>query len=115
MAERYPDYRDTLLGINDRIYDLMEIFRKGYYIHPDFRGSASIKKVLPVLVPDFAGRYTDLSISNGETAMLAWEELLKGELPPDQEEQIRNNLLKYCELDTLAMVKIWETLRKIIS
>ena len=115
MAERYPPFRDRLLDINDRIFDLMDIFKKGYYIHPDFRGSASIKNVLPVLVPDFAGRYAELPISNGEEAMLAWGELQTGELSPDQEEQIRCSLLKYCELDTLAMVKIWEKLRKIIG
>jgi len=115
MADRYPEYRDLLLDMNSRIYDLMEIFRKGYYIHPGFRGSASIKSVLPVLVPDFAGKYQELAISNGEMAMLAWEKLFSGELNQDQEKDLRHDLLKYCELDTLAMVMIWEKLRKIIS
>ena len=115
MADRYPEYRDLLLDINSRIYDLMEIFRKGYYIHPGSRGSASIKSVLPMLVPDFAGKYQELAISNGEEAMLAWEKLFSGELNQIQEEDLRHDLLKYCELDTLAMVMIWEKLRKIIS
>ena len=114
MAQRYPDYRELLEDINSRVYDLMEIFRKGYYIHPGFRGSASIKNVLPVLVPDFAGKYQELAISSGEGAMLAWGKLFSGELTPDQDKGLRYDLLRYCELDTLAMVKIWEKLRKII-
>ena len=28
-------------------------------------------------------------------------------------ERTRRNLLKYCELDTLAMVKIWERLKEV--
>ena len=30
----------------------------------------------------------------------------------EQRERTRRNLLKYCELDTFAMVKVWERLRE---
>ncbi len=33
-------------------------------------------------------------------------------MDPEQLERTRRNLLKYCELDTCAMVKIWEKLRE---
>lgn len=108
MAERYPEYREFIDNMNGRVYDLMEIFSKGLYIHPDFHGSASIKKVLPVLVPDLEEGYAGLQISNGEKAMLAWFEIISGEIPPDDIEQTRKDLLAYCELDTLAMVKIYQ-------
>ncbi len=115
MAELYPEYRDFLLNINTRVYDLKEVFSKGYYIHPDFHGSSSIKRVLPVLVPEFDQNYTELPISSGEEAMLAWVEIMIGNIPEDQVPKLRQELLAYCELDTLAMVKIWEALQKEIS
>ena len=31
---------------------------------------------------------------------------------PEEQEQVRKNLLAYCRLDTLAMVKVWEELRR---
>lgn len=114
MAERYPEYRDLLLNINTRIYDLMEIFSKGLYVHPDFLGSASIKNVLPVLVPEFDQNYAELPISDGEEAMLAWADIMSGNVSGEQASQKRKNLLAYCELDTWAMVKIWEVLNEVV-
>ena len=82
MAERYPSYRQMLENINDRIFDLMEIFNKGYFIHLDFHGSASIKNVLPILVEDRDLSYEELSISKGDDAMLTWYAIMAGEFPP---------------------------------
>ena len=115
MAERYPEYRDFLLGINHRIYDLMDVFKKGYYVDPGFKGSASIKKVLPVLAPEFEGEYEKMEISHGEGAMLAWAAIQSGNVSKDQLEEVRRKMLTYCKLDTLAMVKIWEKLLEIIE
>lgn len=115
MAEQYPEHRDFLLNVNARIYDLKEIFSKGFYIHPDFHGSASIKKVLPVMVPEFDQEYSRLPISSGEEAMLAWANIMSGDIHQEQVPQLRQELLSYCELDTLAMVKIWEALREEMS
>lgn len=82
MAERYPSYRKMLENNNDRIFDLMEIFSKGYFIHLDFHGSASIKNVLPILVEDRDLSYEELSISKGDDAMLTWYAIMAGEFPP---------------------------------
>ena len=32
---------------------------------------------------------------------------------PEEQKKIRDALLKYCKLDTLAMVKIWENLKEV--
>ncbi len=112
MAERYPEHKEFLLNVNARIYDLKEIFSKGLYIHPDFHGSASIKNVLPVIVPELDQNYTELHITQGEEAMLAWADIMGGNVPQEQITQLRKDLLSYCELDTLAMVKIWQALRE---
>ena len=114
MAEMYPEYQDVLLSINDRIFDLMVVFSKGYYVHPDFHGSASIKNVLPVLVQDYALKYDELPIPKGDEAMIAWVSIMKGVLSQKEIEQTKQDLLHYCELDTMAMVKNWEALGQIV-
>jgi hypothetical protein len=44
--------------------------------------------------------------------MEAWGKTIFGDLAEEEVGQIRENLLKYCELDTLAMVKIFGELKK---
>jgi hypothetical protein len=115
MAERYPAYADLLMGVNARIQDLMQVFKTGDYLHPQFHGSYSIKAVLPVLVPDFEQAYADLPISKGDDAMLAWLVIVSGELTPTEIEANREALLRYCALDSLAMVAIWRVLRELVG
>ena len=110
MAERYPQYACFFEDINNRMFDLMQIFKKGYYVHKDFQGSASIKKVLPVLVPELS--YSDLSIQEGTTASNKWRVMIDSETDKKESEEIYNNLLEYCKLDTLAMVEILNRLYK---
>lgn len=103
MAEIYPDYADFLTDLNERIYDLADSIKEGFYVHPQFKGSWSIKNVLPVMVPSLS--YQDMAIGKGDQAMMAWWGLVnKSAVNP---EQVKNNLLKYCELDTWAMVEVW--------
>jgi len=111
MAERYPIYREGLLRANERVYDLMEIFRKGLYVDSGFKGSASLKAVLPVFLPEFKNAYEDLTISGGTQAMLTWGDIQNGNIPEELVPQVKSDLLAYCELDTLAMVRIWEKLQ----
>jgi hypothetical protein len=54
----YPEFKEILERINNNTFDLMEIFQNLLYFHRDFKGSASIKKVLPVL--------TEISYDNME-------------------------------------------------
>ena len=115
MAEMYPDYGDILLNINGRIFDLMEIFKQGYYIHPDFHGSYSIKNVLPVLVKDQDLSYDDLPIPKGEEAMMAWLGIMRGILSEDEIIITKKELLRYCELDTMALVKNWKALENLVT
>lgn len=87
------------------MFDLMNIFKEDY-VDYRFRGSTSIKKVLPVLCPQFS--YQDLEVQDGTMALDTWGRMI---LDPDFNENIeqtRKNLLAYCELDTLAMVEIYK-------
>lgn len=92
----------------DRIVDLMDPFQKKWYYTPKMHESYSIKKVLPALVPDLS--YDGLEVADGGTACIVYEQLPE-EMDMIKMEETRNNLLKYCKLDTLAMVKILDNLR----
>jgi len=74
------------------------------------KGSYSIKYVLPALFPDDEElNYKRLNIQNGSMAMQVFASLhLKNK---EEIEQTRKDLLEYCKLDTLAMVRIWEKLK----
>jgi hypothetical protein len=110
LAKRFPQYSGSLNSIIDRIFDLIVPFRSGAYSDVRFAGSASLKKVLPVLVSSLT--YTGMAISKGDDASLSYELFLEGKTLPEEWESIRNDLLVYCKLDTLAMVEIHEVLKK---
>ena len=111
MRERLEGFTEFFEDVNGRIYDLMDIFAKGYYVHKDFKMSTSIKKVLPVIAPELD--YATMDISEGMTASNSWGDTITKDMSEDQKQKIYNDLLKYCELDTFAMVRILEELNKI--
>ena len=109
-----PDIKEELLGLNERIIDLMIPFAKGGYYHPEFEGSFSIKKVLPALCKNNDELdYKNLNISNGGMASSAFREL--GNKSVEEAKQVRKDLLKYCWLDTYAMYAIYSKLLSIIN
>jgi len=111
-----PDISTELLALNERFVDLADPFNYKYYYHPKFNGKFSIKIVLPTLFPnDDELDYKKLgSIQNGGDAMNTFANLhlLKDK---SQLNEIKKDLLAYCRLDTLAMVRIWEKLHNILS
>ena len=82
LADQFPKLRKELLTIHDNIVEF-----------PDD----------PELSYDNLGL-----IHNGGEAMNTYATLM--ELPEEERLVIRQSLLEYCKLDTLAMVKIWEKL-----
>lgn len=113
IAERVPEAAEFITDVNNRVYDLMDVFTKQHYVHKDFKGSTSIKKVLPVLAPELS--YKELAIQEGGTAASSWIKLIGGELSSVEKSQLRKDMLAYCKLDTFAMVRILEELEKVIS
>lgn len=106
LGELAPAYADFFRSVNDRVVDLMEIFSKKMYVHPEFLGSASIKKVLPAVVPDLS--YKELNVQEGATASRLWTQaVLQNKFSAPEREKILSDLLTYCQLDTLAMVEIY--------
>ena len=109
MAETYPAFATYLNGLNDRVWDLMDVFKGDWVEHPKFYGSASIKKVLPALVPEFS--YSDLAIGEGGTASYTWHLLSTGKIEDNKVDTLRKELLEYCEQDTMAMVVLMDWAR----
>lgn len=109
LAEISKDHKENLEKLNERFLDLIIPFRKGYYYHPDFNGSFSIKKVLPALCPnDLNLSYDGLNIKTGSDASLKYKNI--SNLNSCDQEILLKDLYNYCKLDTLAMVKILEHL-----
>ncbi len=107
LAEQLPKHRRALLATLDRLVDLHKIIKDSYY-HPEFRGSFSLKSVLPAIIPEMS--YQSLAVQDGQEAGLEYMRMLDPKTPPEEKEQIKSDLLKYCGYDTLAMVRIREAL-----
>ncbi len=101
MSQMYPKYEKFLLGVNERMVDLMIPFSKGWFVDKDFFGKASIKWVLPALLPEFS--YKELEISNGGQAQRVWMQTVLNAKNVEEKEKVMSNLRKYCRLDTYAM------------
>ena len=107
----FPEYEEELIRINNQTFDLMSIFEEQIYFDRRFEWSCSIKNVLPVLT-DIS--YEDLEVSNGGQAMQELTILYEWWYQWNDYEQMRKHLLEYCKMDTWAMVRIWQELRKLL-
>lgn len=125
LADIFPQYKDKLNSINNRIFDLLDIIKSnkklymelGYseresslfnYYHSDMNGSFSIKKILPL----FSNlNYQDLNISNGVEALVTYSKFDK--MSKDKYNEAYKNLIEYCKQDTWAMVQILQALQEL--
>lgn len=98
-----PDMSRALGRVAGRLWDLLPVIRRHVY-HPNFRGSFSLKRVLPALLP---GRgYDGMAVADGGEASAAWEQMAAGRLSGREEQRLRRALLDYCRKDTQAMVEL---------
>ena len=114
LAETFPDLADALMDIHDNMHDLMIPFKDQSYYSAAMQGSYSIKFVLPALYPDDPELdYHNLEgVHNGGEASAAFAEMTSH--TPREIAKIRQNLLKYCGLDTYAMVKVLRKLKEAV-
>lgn len=111
LAERLPERAERLRGLHGRFADLLDVFRK-HYFDPAFKGSNSIKRVLPVLCPELG--YDGLEVANGEDAQVAWAELISTD-DPARKAALEHDLKTYCRLDTFAMARLYLKLVDIVG
>src|SRR5947207_4010267 len=114
LREAAPHLNKELERIERRLVDLLPVIRRHVY-HPDFGGGFSIKKTLPALVPGLS--YADLKVQDGEVATVELQRLMfqGAEMPAGERAALREALLRYCERDTWAMVKLLERLRGLVE
>jgi hypothetical protein len=112
IATRIPATKLFIDSLKERVYDLEDIFRKQYHIHRDFRGGTSIKRILPVLVPELS--YKELGIQDGGSAADTWNKIVNGSFSEAEKEKAIKDLKIYCGLDTYAMLAIWRSLHKLL-
>jgi len=114
LATLYPVYAEHLMSLHDNFIDLHTVFKNRNYSTPEMHGKSGLKTVLPIVAPEMEKSYSELDmVQHGGDAMNIYNKL---EESSDMEEisRYKSSLLAYCKLDTLAMVKILEQLKRII-
>lgn len=110
LIKAFPKYETHIESLIENFVDLATPFQNKSYYLPQMKGKYSIKIVLPLLVPKMEEAYKALTlVSNGGDAMNTFPKLK--DMKSKKRELHRKALLDYCELDTLAMVKILAKLR----
>jgi len=88
----------------------MIIYLNLYRQNPIQKGSYSLKAVLPAIT---GKSYSNLEINNGtDASMKYFYSHIKADLKNIDE--IRNNLLNYCCLDTKGMIWVIDELNKVV-
>ena len=108
MATTFPDLAEQLLAVNARMIDLLEVFQGGLMYNKEMENSFSIKSVLPALCPNNPDLdyHANEDVQGGMAASHAFLSLKH--CPPSERDRIRQNLLKYCGLDTFAMYAVYK-------
>ena len=110
LAAAIPCLSEQLLDlVEHRIVDLYKLIHEHYY-HPAFKGSFSIKDVLPVVAGGEG--YDSLLIKDGGQAALAFIEMTDPKKPAARRAELKDGLLAYCRLDTEAMTRLFRTLKE---
>jgi hypothetical protein len=111
-ADAFPEYAGWVENVTGRMVDLIVPFRSFAYYNPSQQGSASLKKVLPAVT---GKSYTGMDIAEGGEASRRFLDIMFGDASPEEVQQTRKALLKYCGQDTLGMVWIVEKLTKLVG
>jgi len=105
LAERFPRLATKLMAIEARLVDLLPTTQAHYY-HPAQQGSWSIKAVLPTIAPELS--YANLAgVQDGGGAQQAFLEAVHPDTSAQRKQELREQLWRYCRLDTFAMIRLW--------
>ncbi len=112
VADACPEIAPRLREIAEGIVDLLPMVRDNLY-HREFRGSFSLKRVLPALVPEMT--YEGLEIAEGQTASAQLMAMLyrQNTMSTEERTKVERALLAYCERDTEAMIALTLKLRQL--
>lgn len=109
LGDQFPQYKADLDQMIDRMVDLAVLFTEGIVYLSAMKGSFTLKNIIQVINPEL--NYATLSIGHGLEAVKHYRTLENN----DDEDEIKDALLKYCKMDTLAMVEILSWLQGLIA
>jgi hypothetical protein len=109
LAVRFPEFRSGLLALVERIIDLLPIAKARFY-DPAQHGRWGLKAILPAACPDLSYDHLE-GVADGAMAVEAYKEAVAPGTTPERKAQIERELLAYCHLDTLGLVRLWERFR----
>lgn len=110
LAVAFPDLAEGFAAVEVRLFDLAPLI-KNHTTHPDACGRWSIKYVLPAWCPDLS--YEGLGIADGNTASVRYVRVARGETQGEEAAAVFADLTEYCALDTFAMVRLLEEMRRL--
>lgn len=108
LGNAFPEYAVWVENVCGRIVDLLSPFRSFHYYHPLQKGSASLKAVLPALT---GKSYEGMDIADGQDASIAFQAVTYGDVLEEVRNKVREDLEKYCRLDTEGMIWIADKLK----
>lgn len=109
MAKMFPEHAEFLLGLNERIFDLEEVFLQGAWKNWKFKGRTSIKPIVETTLPGFS--YKKLNIGKGDIASEIWGIMVHTGDRLFKEGKIADSL-EYCGRDTMVMVGLFLMMMK---
>ena len=113
LAKLFPQYTDEFEAINKRMIDLLIPFRKRFLYTSEQKSSCSIKNVLPAYYPNEKEySYKDMEIADGFDASRRYLKFMRDKKYDNEPDELWDDLYKYCELDTMAMVKLVDKLNE---
>ena len=103
LVELFPEYGKDIIELKSKIIDLAEPIQKGNYYHPEMKGNFTLKSLAPI-VNQTLGFHT-LDVQSGISAMYIYESLLlEGNVI--EKENIKQQLIDYCEMDSLITYQL---------
>jgi hypothetical protein len=110
LSNLFPAYQKKVKEIKERLVDLAEPIQNFYFYHPKFSGNFSLKAIAEIFSE--TSDYEDLEVQSGIMAMQKYKQLL-GEENPFIVTETNDELIRYCNMDTLTCLKFLEYLKAI--
>jgi hypothetical protein len=109
LARMFPDYEQALGILKNKFVDVFEIFLGLSYYHPDFQNNFSLKTASQFLLKDVS--YS--KITSGLEAMNYYDHY-RLEQNTEDKENIKSDLITYCQTDTVATLKLTTFLKTLL-
>lgn len=108
LAEQFPQYKEELVSICDRMVDLSKPFETGVYYENRMRGHYSLKNILPLFTDEVS--YQQLAIHSGINAVMAYRTF--DSVDSQEQKKISQDIRNYCRMDTYAEYIVYHGLLK---